>query len=371
MAEGVIYRVCTAEDAPQLQSLWKLVFGDTDSFLAFYFAHRFVPAYSVCTELDGNIVGGIFGLPCTMNLRGVGVKASMSSGFCTHPDHRGKGYFSNLYALYLHVLRENGVVLAPNTPVYHDAYFRFDTYSATNSRYLTGTCPTYLSPKCKLIDGLQFTDQLLACYNRNMADFSAAICRSYADFQLRLADCASDGAKILAIFEKKRVVAYAIYFANHEKLLTIEVIADNENLLGTLLYGLAFEADGRELEIKLPPNSKANLSHLTESIRPQGVCALVNAPRLLALVGKDLPISIQITDVIVPENRGIFNFSGESITTLPTASLSGGHLLQGILGYRTFSQLAKDGTMVVYDHNIIPILNRYFPAQDCYVLEEY
>lgn len=371
MADSVIYRVCKAEDAPQLRGLWKLVFQDTDSFLDFYFSQRFVPAYSVCTVVNGEIVGGIFGLPCAMNVRGVAMKASMSSGFCTHPDHRRKGYFSNLYALYLQVLRKNGVVLAPNTPVYHDAYFRFETRSASRSRYLTGTCPAYLASRCQLISGEAYLGDLLACYDRNMGDYAGSICRSFADFRLRLQDCASDGGKILGIFGESSILAYAIFFENQEKLLAIEVIADDEDVAKALLFGLANQAKGRQLEITMPPDSTVTISGLTEKIAPQGVCALVNLERFLALVGKKLPISMEITDVIVPENNGIFNFSGEKLATLPAFSTTSGFLLQGLLGYHSFAQLKNQGNLRVYDHHVMEILEKQFPAQTCYILESY
>lgn len=371
MAESVVYRLCEAGDAPQLRTLWKLVFDDTEEFLDFYFANRFVPAYSVCTEVDGVIVGGIFGLPCAMSVRGVAVKASMSSGFCTHPDHRGKGYFSNLYALYLQVLRKNGVVLAPNTPVIHEAYFRFETRSATRSRYLTGRCLTTVHTVCQLLDGEAMTGSLLACYDRNMAKYSGHIVRSYADFLLRLADCSSDGAKILGILEKNQVVAYAIIFETEDKMLAIEMIADNEDLEKTLLFGLVNQANGRSLEVKLPPDSRVYLPELAPKVQPQGVCALVNVGELLRLVGQKLPISVEVFDPIVPENNGIFNFMGEKVTTLPTCTISSGHLLQGLLGYWDFGALKKTGRLNLYDQRVIPVLLKYFPGQDCFVLEEY
>ncbi|MFI3312474.1 MAG: GNAT family N-acetyltransferase [Eubacteriales bacterium] len=367
----VEYRICEAGDAPWLRQLWQLVFGDSDSFLDYYFANRFVPSHSVCTVVDGEIVGAIFGLPCAMNVRGVAVKASMSSGFCTHPDHRGKGYFSNLYALYLKVLRENAGVLAPNTPVYHDAYFRFETRTVSKSRYVSGICPPMLSKRCQLLDGDVYSGDLLACYDRNITKYSASIVRSYADFKLRIFDYFSDGAQVLGILEGGQVKAYAVFFETDAKLLAVEFVADDEDLAKILLWGLAGHARGREFMVKMPPDYDVTISGLAEQIAPQGVCALVNAPRLLELVGGGLDIKCAIQDPIVPENNGTFNFSGETVQDAPDFETTSGYLLQALVGYESFSVLHQNGHITCENPGILPVLERKFQQKDCFVVEEY
>ena len=41
-----VQRLCTIEDKPFLRALWQRCFGDTDSFLDYYYDNRFYPEYT-------------------------------------------------------------------------------------------------------------------------------------------------------------------------------------------------------------------------------------------------------------------------------------------------------------------------------------
>ena len=47
------------EDKPYLRALWQSCFGDSDSFLDYYFEKRFIPEYTVCTIEDDELVNAI------------------------------------------------------------------------------------------------------------------------------------------------------------------------------------------------------------------------------------------------------------------------------------------------------------------------
>ena len=51
-----VQRLCTIEDKPFLRALWQRCFGDTDSFLDYYYDNRFYPEYTVCTIEDDKLV---------------------------------------------------------------------------------------------------------------------------------------------------------------------------------------------------------------------------------------------------------------------------------------------------------------------------
>ncbi len=370
MADMVEYRICEAGDIPQLRCLWKLVFEDSDGFLDFYFTQRFVPSHSVCTLVDGEIVGAIFGLPCHMSVGGVMVKSAMSSGFCTHPDHRGKGYFSTLYPFYLHVLRENGVILAPNTPVYHESYFRFETRTVSQACYLTGRISQILPSTATLLS-LGDLGQMVACYDCNMMGYSAILSRSYADFALRVADVLSDRGQMLGVWQGKKLLGYALFYVGQETLTAPELVAQNDAVATNLLAGLSNLSKGQPISVKMPPNSNVTLPGLVAEIRPQGVCALTNVSQIFKVLGREFPQTIQVFDEIFPENHGIFDCFGEKSSQPPAVAVKVGHLLQVLVGYRTWNELVESGDATCFFQDIPQELQENFPKITCFVPDEY
>ena len=55
-----VQRLCTIEDKPFLRALWQRCFGDTDSFLDYYYDNRFYPEYTVCTIEDDKLVNAMY-----------------------------------------------------------------------------------------------------------------------------------------------------------------------------------------------------------------------------------------------------------------------------------------------------------------------
>ena len=61
-----VQRLCTIEDKPFLRALWQRCFGDTDSFLDYYYDNRFYPEYTVCTIEDDKLVNAMYSFPVNM-----------------------------------------------------------------------------------------------------------------------------------------------------------------------------------------------------------------------------------------------------------------------------------------------------------------
>lgn len=308
------YRVTTTQDIPQLRCLWQTCFGDTDSFLDFFFGQRFVPNLSVCTEVDGVIVGAIFGLPTQMKVRNQWVTSSMSSGFCTHPDHRGKGYFTHLFSLYMANLRENDIVLAINTPVRHEGYFPLEQRTLTDSQKLSGIATT-----TKAVESIPWdVGNLWKIYNIFSTDYTNILWRSYRDMALRLDDIFADGGQVLAVEG-----GYALYYNGPESLTAVELVG-KKSVYQDLVDGLCHMAQGKPVSMKLPPDVEVTAPGLTSEIYPQGVGGIVDISKLLSQIPVNL--SLEITDPVCPWNN-------ITLGKGPKATLSSGRFLQYLTGY--------------------------------------
>lgn len=75
-----------------LKQLWKIVFGDPDSFIDAFFDVAFSPDRCRCLEENGNVISALYWFDCSYE----GGKLAYIYAVATHPDHRGKGLASRL-----------------------------------------------------------------------------------------------------------------------------------------------------------------------------------------------------------------------------------------------------------------------------------
>ena len=75
-----------------LKQLWKIVFGDPDSFIDAFFHVAFSPDRCRCIEEAGKPISALYWFDCSYE----GGKLAYIYAVATHPDHRGKGLASRL-----------------------------------------------------------------------------------------------------------------------------------------------------------------------------------------------------------------------------------------------------------------------------------
>ncbi|HML37456.1 MAG TPA: GNAT family N-acetyltransferase [Bacillota bacterium] len=99
-------RIAKKEDLLQLKEIWKLCFGDEESFIDFYFQSRDWLREMAVMSLDGRIVSMLTMIPVVLTDRnGKKFQASMLYAIATHPDFQKRGFaerlieYSNEYLL--------------------------------------------------------------------------------------------------------------------------------------------------------------------------------------------------------------------------------------------------------------------------------
>jgi len=99
-------RLVKKEDLEGLKEIWKLCFGDEDSFIDLYFQSRDWLKETAVLLLDGRIVSMLTMIPVDMiRENGENCKASMLYAIATHPAYQKRGFadklihFSNQYLL--------------------------------------------------------------------------------------------------------------------------------------------------------------------------------------------------------------------------------------------------------------------------------
>lgn len=367
-----VQRICTIEDKPYLRALWQKCFGDSDGFLDFYFEKRFYPEYAVCTIEDDKLVNAMYSFPVNMYIRGTIIPSAMLAGFSTDPDYRGRGYMSTAFEILINKLADCGIAVAPHTPVKHDNYFRLGNYSATDTRFLTGT-----ADKPKIMPaGISFgrmseIGKLYPLYMKFAEKYSGTLARSLHDFKLKMLDLASDGGEFIIADKGGEPRGYSLYFNGVDGFTSVETVYDSEETAAVLANALAFIADNKPIKIKLPADSTVILSGCEEKTVPHGVAAAANMPKLMRMVFNEKNVTVKLSDHVCGMNNGVFKMDGTSTEGEADIEAEAGYFMQFAEGYKTLKELAEEGHAVINNKDKAACLDEKYPKCECFICDEY
>ena len=97
---------------PELRQLWKLAFGDEDSFLDCFFSTAFSTGRCRCVMVENRIAAVLYWFDCTLE----GQKAAYIYAVATHPDFRNRGLCRRLMADTHSLLQTQGYASAVLVP---------------------------------------------------------------------------------------------------------------------------------------------------------------------------------------------------------------------------------------------------------------
>ncbi|MCJ7855945.1 GNAT family N-acetyltransferase [Lachnospiraceae bacterium NSJ-143] len=367
-------RPARISDKEQFRALWDISFNDSREFSDWFFDKRFVPDYcALIEEEDGFISSEVQSLPVFLKVRGAVIPSAIMVGACTHPDFKRRGYMKELYTYYMNMISGLGVVLCPHTPAVLRTYYYVGHYPVSDTAFIEaeeskGAEITEDAVQLELAENMS---AVYKCYQLASRRFSGIVCRSYADFALKCADYLSCGAKCVGITDGGNVLAYAVYFDDKDGIHGEEIMALDETSEQKAVNYLFNLGKGRKVSVKLPPDTKTEYNGGIKRIGPRNVCGIADVGAFLKAVGKNLPYAVEIKDDAVPENNGVFNFSGERTTNRPQLSMTVYRFAQWMFGYRSLNELIQMSEAVTLDSRAGEELDRFFPKQVCHIIDEY
>lgn len=128
-----------------LWQLWKLAFGDEESFIDLFFEKGYSPERCHCIQVDGTIAAALywFDFQCS------GQKIAYVYGVATHPDFRGKGLCRKLMEdthAHLQRLGYAGALLVPQNETLREMYRKMGYRDCTTVAEFFCTDDPYPAP---------------------------------------------------------------------------------------------------------------------------------------------------------------------------------------------------------------------------------
>ncbi len=110
------------QDIQRLREIWKVCFGDPDSYLDFYFSRGFPLFRTVVDRKDGKITSMLTVVPAFYKTGGKYFEAAYLYAVGTAPEYRGKGIATRLLSETHEILRKEGVKFTALFPAESSLY---------------------------------------------------------------------------------------------------------------------------------------------------------------------------------------------------------------------------------------------------------
>ena len=183
-------RTARASDVRDLRENWRLSFGDTDDYLAFFFSRRFSPDDTLVAEVGSRVVSQLFLLPASLRAGNALMRADYLFAAATHPEYRGRGIMAALLSRARATCAERGkdaIVLLPGTTELYRYYGKHGYTSYFTRRRLRITrsvLSDYAVPVVKAEDAAAVLEQIFACrdglcWDRAALDYALAEHRAF------------------------------------------------------------------------------------------------------------------------------------------------------------------------------------------------
>lgn len=134
-------RTASKADLPQILSVWKTVFGDSEAYIRFFLSQRCTLGNVLVCTVRGRIVSQLFLLPARLKAGSKTFSVCYLFAAATLPEYRGCGYMGDLLrAAQQKCMAQStdGIVLLPAGDGLYDYYARFGFQTAFSRKIWRG-----------------------------------------------------------------------------------------------------------------------------------------------------------------------------------------------------------------------------------------
>ena len=259
-------------DVNELKRLWQISFGDSESYVDFYFSRRYSPLNTRICRTDDRIVSSAQFFPYDISLGDKLLKGVYILGVCTHPDYRQRGFAAGIIRGILAEQTASGADIAfliPSAPYLFEVYRKFGfgelfTIYERNVESVSAYKPYELMKPG--------TDEIYTFYNRFYRSLNSAVLKTYDDFMFALEDVVISGGRIDVCGIDGEIHG----FAATEGSVVKELLCLDEAARDTLISALLADTAGRKLTVITPtpePGAVKKALGMARALQPEGLGA--------------------------------------------------------------------------------------------------
>lgn len=294
----------------QTRQLWRECFDDSEAFTDIYFADKYTDEHNLTVRHNGQVVAAMQLLPYRLTFYGNVQHAGYVSGLCTLPDHRHRGYATNLlHEAHRRLFRQGATLsfLIPSNEEMRKFYERPEHGNYWTSTYRQ-ELPLDVShdghfDKIEVSRPDEWPQELYVFYHRLTAELPFMVHPSEPDFFAALEAADLEDGYVLVARRKRRMVGFCLAVKEPNGRVYVRTLAISEPaaraafvdyLCRTCEVDQVFRRFGT-------PGSLKNTT-------PYAMARVINVPRFLGSIaashpGFQLHIGVDC-DLDIPENNG-------------------------------------------------------------------
>ena len=342
-------RYAREDEIDSIKEIWNYCFNDEDTFVDYYFNHKYKNHNTIVACEDNDIVSSLQLNQYKINLDNKVYDTSYVVGVSTFPQVRGRGYMRNIMDFSLNELYKKGQLISILMPIDYRLY----------RKYGYEHCYDQLEYNINIDDLKNFNlngrlykatekniDDLININNIFLEDVNGNTVRDKEYYINLFREVKSEGGHVY-VYKDVSYKGYIIYFLNGENMFVRELFyKDLDSLKSILKFIYNHNTQCKNVTISAPVNDKIKLvlenPKTTDiKIKPFMMGRVINVEEYLNGLqveeSIDISANIFIEDKFIKENNGVFNIEIKN-KKVKAKKVRGNYSLS--LSINSFTQLA-------------------------------
>lgn len=342
-------RYAREEEIDSIKEIWNYCFNDEDTFVDYYFNHKYKNHNTIVACEDNDIVSSLQLNQYKINLDNKVYDTSYVVGVSTFPQVRGRGYMRNIMDFSLNELYKKGQLISILMPIDYRLY----------RKYGYEHCYDQLEYNINIDDLKNFNlngrlykatekniDDLININNIFLEDVNGNTVRDKEYYINLFREVKSEGGHVY-VYKDGSYKGYIIYFLNGENMFVRELFyKDLDSLKSILKFIYNHNTQCKNVTISAPVNDKIkfvleNPKTTDIKIKPFMMGRVINVEEYLNGLqveeSIDISANIFIEDKFIKENNGVFNIEIKN-KKVKAKKIRGNYSLS--LSINSFTQLA-------------------------------
>ena len=342
-------RYAREDEIDSIKEIWNYCFNDEDTFVDYYFNHKYKNHNTIVACEDNDIVSSLQLNQYKINLDNKVYDTSYVVGVSTFPQVRGRGYMKNIMDFSLNELYKKGQLISILMPIDYRLY----------RKYGYEHCYDQLEYNINIDDLKNFNlngrlykatekniDDLININNIFLEDVNGNTVRDKEYYINLFREVKSEGGHVY-VYKDGSYKGYIIYFLNGENMFVRELFyKDLDSLKSILKFIYNHNTQCKNVTISAPVNDKIkfvleNPKTTDIKIKPFMMGRVINVEEYLNGLqveeSIDISANIFIEDKFIKENNGVFNIEIKN-KKVKAKKVRGNYSLS--LSINSFTQLA-------------------------------